>query len=776
MLSLGSSLFEKTAEIENPSPFSCTAASSAISAQSPHTAQNFSTSNSSNYSHYPVSIPNSNSVANFDWPNPFSNASGVIDDGCSANYSQALPMTYNHMVNTQITSSMADIQGAIGSSDQVLKFAQSDPQSLDFLMHQNYIPEKLDSQPLRETSLKARGATVDFTPNYRATHSNINRYSWDEAAGRISNASISSSINEPRRESDPLPVAPIPQRPWNSKYSCSNESLSCNTKQFATLDVPALNRIGAPPDGSISGNPLSSNQNDSFSANPTCKTSAVLDMNSVLSLEDEKLEYNAESSLNPRYHSLLRFQNGENSKEGAPLVSGRDFSSVTTGRSANIPDVENINLNNKCESTQETNNNNNNYMGFPLSSSHFEPCHQTVSQEQQIDPSHLEFFNLGRTIPLYTHTAPHRSISPYAPPGHVPSAPEFHDLSNHRSMGVPVSTSASCTHRLPEISMEVSQQQQPIRLRRLTMMTRPLYSETRQIQECVTASEEPKEGSILKIISPQNNFHSYSERKRKVNSADRQLMEDFLLEEPNAPLYGESEKYNQSGSTESFSSSEVKTPTDETPDEEKTGRSQYEPMRFGGIGQGKSPFPPGLDGKLRPSSEDFEEAVDEDGESVVPWKQELRCDEDLYTPIWCRGQNDKKEGFCDMCDGGAWFRLKNSAYWYHKQYFHGVSSTTGHYFYPPKEIKRGLSTANRQQILGLCHECEEWVGYSSVIGNQQCKKKPKTDGKVSTLWYKHAHKCHRHQTCKGAKGRKKAKKSLERVDGVLSNKKFRFQS
>ena len=120
---------------------------------------------------------------------------------------------------------------------------------------------------------------------------------------------------------------------------------------------------------------------------------------------------------------------------------------------------------------------------------------------------------------------------------------------------------------------------------------------------------------------------------------------------------------------------------------------------------------------------------------------------------------------------------------YHKQYFHGVSSTTGHYFYPPREIKRGFSTANRQQILGLCHECEQWVGFSSIIGNGTMKKnvphrtelagsegsqghrpewldcdEPGTS-KVPTLWYKHAHKCHRHQTCKGAKGRKKAKRT-----------------
>ncbi|KAH9810024.1 hypothetical protein DFH28DRAFT_511232 [Melampsora americana] len=224
-----------------------------------------------------------------------------------------------------------------------------------------------------------------------------------------------------------------------------------------------------------------------------------------------------------------------------------------------------------------------------------------------------------------------------------------------------------------------------------------------------------------------------------------------------------------------------------------------EPSRFGGLGQGPSPYPPGLNQGVKPKEEDFS---GETGEDMIPWQQDLRCDEDLYTPMWCRGQNDKKEGFCDMCEGGAWLRLKNSAFWYHKQYHHGVSSTTGHYFYPPRETKRGLSSANRQQVLGLCHECNEWVGYSTIPGSsrqaaqsqaseeasgsasgaqnvaargedekEECdelvdeespkgSEKEKADEKVPTLWYKHAHKCHRHQTCKGAKGRKKSKKNV----------------
>ncbi|KAH9817146.1 hypothetical protein DFH28DRAFT_1156950 [Melampsora americana] len=196
-----------------------------------------------------------------------------------------------------------------------------------------------------------------------------------------------------------------------------------------------------------------------------------------------------------------------------------------------------------------------------------------------------------------------------------------------------------------------------------------------------------------------------------------------------------------------------------------------EPSRFGGLGQGPSPYPPGLHQGVKPKEEDFS---GETGEDMIPWQQDLR---------------------------------------YHKQYHHGVSSTTGHYFYPPRETKRGLSSANRQQVLGLCHECNEWVGYSTIPGSSRqaaqsqapheasgsvsgtknveasgedqkddCDElleedspkrsgNKKADEKVPTLWYKHAHKCHRHQTCKGAKGRKKSKKNVEGLGKVSGSKK-----
>ncbi|KAJ1730686.1 hypothetical protein LPJ61_002886, partial [Coemansia biformis] len=75
----------------------------------------------------------------------------------------------------------------------------------------------------------------------------------------------------------------------------------------------------------------------------------------------------------------------------------------------------------------------------------------------------------------------------------------------------------------------------------------------------------------------------------------------------------------------------------------------------------------------------------------------IRTPDDMYTPRWIRGIGKGKEGLCPVCfDSGAliWRRMKCSAYWYHLNYFHGVSALTGRPFPAP---------------LGLCGVCGEWV-------------------------------------------------------------------
>ncbi|KAI8137875.1 hypothetical protein BJV82DRAFT_674318 [Fennellomyces sp. T-0311] len=110
--------------------------------------------------------------------------------------------------------------------------------------------------------------------------------------------------------------------------------------------------------------------------------------------------------------------------------------------------------------------------------------------------------------------------------------------------------------------------------------------------------------------------------------------------------------------------------------------------------------------------------------SAVPRRQKLRYEGDEYTPKWVRYTGQLKEGYCDSCKPGKWLQLKNSAYWYHKQFFHGISSVSGKRFMEPLEQRAG----DHDVVEGLCHQCRQFVPI--------CNAKRKT----SVLWYRHAHK------------------------------------
>lgn len=107
-----------------------------------------------------------------------------------------------------------------------------------------------------------------------------------------------------------------------------------------------------------------------------------------------------------------------------------------------------------------------------------------------------------------------------------------------------------------------------------------------------------------------------------------------------------------------------------------------------------------------------------------PRKQKLRFAGDQYTPSWVRYNGQQKEGLCDTCKPGKWLQLKNSAFWYHKQFYHGISSVSGKEFVEPLE-KRWVA---QDLIEGLCHQCNTWIAVSNV------------KRKNSVLWYRHAHK------------------------------------
>ncbi|GAA6041418.1 hypothetical protein JCM8097_005241 [Rhodosporidiobolus ruineniae] len=132
-----------------------------------------------------------------------------------------------------------------------------------------------------------------------------------------------------------------------------------------------------------------------------------------------------------------------------------------------------------------------------------------------------------------------------------------------------------------------------------------------------------------------------------------------------------------------------------------------------------------------PPQEDF----DNPPPGGMPYEQKLRFEEDQYTPKWVRFEKTNKEGWCALCPGGGkWLQLKNSAFWYHRQFIHGVSSSSGHYFLPPLELRQ---EGDNGRVLGLCHSCAEWHPYqSSSKGGSSSSAKPPSQ------WFHHAHKCH----------------------------------
>ncbi|KAI8069019.1 uncharacterized protein B0P05DRAFT_551253 [Gilbertella persicaria] len=130
--------------------------------------------------------------------------------------------------------------------------------------------------------------------------------------------------------------------------------------------------------------------------------------------------------------------------------------------------------------------------------------------------------------------------------------------------------------------------------------------------------------------------------------------------------------------------------------------------------------------------------------NAIPRRQKLRFDQDEYTPKWVRYTGQSKEGYCDTCQPGKWLQLKNSAFWYHKQFFHGISSVSGKPFEQPLQKHAGENDV----IEGLCHQCKQFVPI--------CNSKRKN----SVLWFRHAHKCHIYDKPKTKQSQKRASMSI----------------
>ena len=129
------------------------------------------------------------------------------------------------------------------------------------------------------------------------------------------------------------------------------------------------------------------------------------------------------------------------------------------------------------------------------------------------------------------------------------------------------------------------------------------------------------------------------------------------------------------------------------------------------------------------------------GDSGQPvHKQHPRFKSDLYRTLFIRGEGGERAGWCGFCS--SWHRLKDSAYWYHLHYSHGVSCATGQPLPTPQQIREGAAGGSWE---ALCGDCNTWV----PIG--------KPSARARTTYFRHAYKCQ----SKGGKSPQSASESLD---------------
>lgn len=111
----------------------------------------------------------------------------------------------------------------------------------------------------------------------------------------------------------------------------------------------------------------------------------------------------------------------------------------------------------------------------------------------------------------------------------------------------------------------------------------------------------------------------------------------------------------------------------------------------------------------------------------LPRQQPNRWAGDLYTPTYVRGDGSTRAGWCGYC--ASWLTLKDSAYWYHMHFAHGISCATGSYLPSPIRFRPTLGAARGAgDAEALCGGCSRWV--LVVMGE-----------KGRTAWFRHAYRC-----------------------------------
>ncbi len=114
-----------------------------------------------------------------------------------------------------------------------------------------------------------------------------------------------------------------------------------------------------------------------------------------------------------------------------------------------------------------------------------------------------------------------------------------------------------------------------------------------------------------------------------------------------------------------------------------------------------------------------------------------RFPEDVYSPLLVRGRGADREGCCPLCsEPPVWLKIKQSAYWYHLNFYHGICASTGRPYEPPAELHFESIPGKPESVRveGLCLDCNEWI----IIAAE----KPRLAlDYPKNAWYKHAQKC-----------------------------------
>jgi hypothetical protein len=123
--------------------------------------------------------------------------------------------------------------------------------------------------------------------------------------------------------------------------------------------------------------------------------------------------------------------------------------------------------------------------------------------------------------------------------------------------------------------------------------------------------------------------------------------------------------------------------------------------------------------------------------------RQTRSPDDVYTPRIVRGSGLAREGLCQICKPGVWLKIKQSAYWYHMNFIHGICANTGRPYNPPVETRekrcRTVMGLEVEQFEVRCGQCEKWIVLQKIPVLE--KSEPANIEECNPQWWRHAQKC-----------------------------------